>query len=118
MFCFLPSFCSNLEKKQVNYNCRVLFLDIQNVHKVRDSHDALLSQFYPEEADLSASTQHLEEMLPSGPSSNEMAADGWMLTVSKLLDGALKISKSLKEGWCVCVHCRFVAVFFVSSVFS
>lgn len=83
---------------------------MQNVHKVRDSHDALLAQFYPEEevADLSVSAQQLEEMLPSsGPSSSELAADGWMATVSKLLDGALKIAKSLKEGWCVCVHCRY-----------
>jgi hypothetical protein len=61
---------------KVYYNCRVLFLDIQNVHKVRDSHDALLSQFYDEEADLSASTQQLEQMLPSGPSSSELSADG------------------------------------------
>ena len=77
------------------------------MHKVRDSHDALLSQFYPEEADLSASMQQLEEMLPSGPASNELSTDGWMITMSKLLDGALKISKSLKDGWCVCVHCRY-----------
>ena len=92
-------------ENEATYNCKVLFLDIQNVHKVRDAHEALLTQFYPDEEDDTASAQRLEDVLPSGPSSDGNLSDGWMLTVSKLLDGALKISEHLAKGMCVAVHC-------------
>jgi myotubularin-related protein 1/2 len=85
-------------ESEETYNCKVSFLDIPNVHRVRESHAAYLSQFYEE----CANSVELENLMPA---SSDNSGETWLNTLSKLLDGSLKIAACLKSGVSVAVHC-------------
>jgi hypothetical protein len=88
---------------ETDYNCKLVFLNIPNVHRVRESHQTLLTQFYEEAIE----SVELENFLPSAAARNtENSSEAWLSTVSKLLEGALRIANELKQGVCAIVHCR------------
>lgn len=94
-------------ENEEHYQCKVFFLDVPNIHKVRDLHEALLEHFHGvfETPDSVQQQQALDAILPTGSGGMSDLSVDWLNTLSKLLDGALRISKNLRDGVCVTVHC-------------
>ncbi|XP_049847931.1 myotubularin-related protein 2-like [Schistocerca gregaria] len=72
-------------------DCRMEFLNIHNIHKVRSSFGALCRVLL-----LSAS---------GSPASAAVKSSQWLVHVKSILSGALAIASRLEEGSSVLVHC-------------
>lgn len=71
-------------------NCNITFLDIENIHKVRDSFKKMIE--ISQSIDKSKWLKNIDDA-------------GWFNFQSNLLSGAEKIYYSLKQGKDVVIHC-------------
>eukprot|EP01017_Pseudomicrothorax_dubius_P037038 TRINITY_DN5378_c0_g1_i5.p1 TRINITY_DN5378_c0_g1~~TRINITY_DN5378_c0_g1_i5.p1 ORF type:complete len:324 (-),score=75.01 TRINITY_DN5378_c0_g1_i5:114-1085(-) len=75
-----------------NYrNAKIEFLDIENIHHIRDAHAKLLTLSYNPDNNNNFYTQ--------------LDSSKWLQIMSLLLTGANKIVRSVKEGISVLIHC-------------
>lgn len=76
-----------------NYrNCEIQFMDIENIHHVRESHRKLLN--------LCFSPEHQNNRWLA-----QLESSGWLEILSFIINAALKVSTSLKAGKNCLVHC-------------
>lgn len=81
------------ENKDNYKNTDVVFLDIHNIHKVRDSYKKLMTACMSQE-NVSKWFSSLEN-------------SGWFHHISTILSGTLQVAESLKKGYHTLVHCSF-----------
>mmetsp|Transcript_41755 Transcript_41755/g.37181 ORF Transcript_41755/g.37181 Transcript_41755/m.37181 type:complete len:102 (+) Transcript_41755:1374-1679(+) len=74
-------------------NCEIYFMDIENIHHVRESYRKLLNLCYSPDSSTTSKWN------------SQVDSTGWIEILSYIINASIKVANSLRKGRNCLVHC-------------